>query len=158
MLRGILISTFMIPALCAQGIRSDSYGQGIESGYRGTLHRPEQVDEICFSSGLRRAATTLAEAEIGERACRAAFASGFDAGFTANGESIGDPCRNDGYMAGVASLDVGAREGNLTVVGAECVQEYGRGFEEGRAGRVAEPKLDQRLAACYRVGFYDSGV
>lgn len=142
--------------MCSQSYFSDSYGRGIEAGFKGGNLRPALVDEGCYLLGIEKAQLTLKEARMHSIAfCQKDFNEGYREGLKASLLSSGNICYVDGYSAGLAALDVGAREGNTSRVGQSCVREYQRGFKAGRASAPIEPELDQKLANCYQVGHFD---
>ena len=62
-----------------------------------------------------------------------------------------------GYLAGLADLHIGAREGNATLVGQACVEEYVKGTADKKSAAGGDPQATGREADCYWAGFY-SGI
>jgi hypothetical protein len=142
---------------CQFSYRSDSYGRGLEAGFRGVDLRPDLVDEGCYQLGVERGHELLeGMGTLGIGECRRQFEAGLDHGFSLVFEIARSECYDAGYSAGSAKLRIGARRGDKRTVGAACVDEYQRGRGDSLAGRVEDPLHDARLSFCYGAGYFDA--
>ncbi len=144
--------------LCSDGYRADSYGRGIEAGFKGIDNlRPRhsrEANEDCYQRGVRKGVSLHYETQIFD--CEGDFEDGYEEGFKASPLSAGTACYSGGYSAGKAALRVGAREGARELVGDECVDAFQKGYEDSMTGQVATIPLTNPEATCYRAGYYDA--
>jgi hypothetical protein len=142
---------------CGDGYRRDSYGRGLEAGYRGGNQKPRLADDACYHLGFVRGTEIRSERPFG---CEAEFNEGHKQGFAGEMEvsSSGGPCHNLGYEAGRASLDVAAREGRTDVVGSACVSAYSDGYRAALASMAAVFPSEQREFNCYGIGYADGQI
>ena len=141
---------------CGLSVHRDSYGKGVEAGFRGIQIRPRLVDEQCYLLGLQQGRLVASSQEI-KFSCTEDFEQGRAQGLAAEIESgsLSD-CQNAGFAAGEAALDVGAREGDTALVGTECVEQYQAGSQDAGSSHYADRPFDSKLATCYITGFNDA--
>jgi hypothetical protein len=137
---------------CRKSYHEDSAGRGIEAGFKNQNLRPAIVDENCYQQGVAEGSLL----PTSETSCKQDFEAGKANGLQANSTSLGTTCSSKGYIAGVALLHIAAREGQASLVGQICVDEYRRGLSDGNANRVAETGTDNIERECYFTGFYDA--
>jgi hypothetical protein len=138
--------------LCRMSYHEDSAGRGLEAGFKNMNLRPKIVDENCYLQGVAEG-SLLPKSET---SCQEDFEAGKANGLQANSITIGRTCSSKGYIAGTALLHVAAREGNLNLVGQNCVDEYLRGVKDGNETHITETGTDNVERECYLTGFYDA--
>ncbi len=92
--------------LCGLGAAYDSYGQGIEAGFRGKNLRPT-LHEQCYRLGVREGAAVARQGEFG---CTKSFDEGYQAGFQGANSYETSDCYLAGVQAGSSALDRGASD------------------------------------------------
>ena len=141
----------VLPA-CAQGYHADSAGRGIEAGFKGEDLRPSINDDYCYQLGIDEGKSIIGSDSF----CLSDFTNGLAEGLHASAQA-GSSCFGKGYLAGLADLHIGAREGNATLVGQACVEEYVKGTADKKSAAGGDPQATGREADCYWAGFY-SGI
>jgi hypothetical protein len=155
----VLLSPFT--PLCQLSYRSDSYGRGLEAGFKDQELdlRPDWSDDTCYRLGLQRGRELYAgKGTVGAFECRRQFQEGMSFGFAFNPNSAGTECFSAGYSAGSANLRIGARLGDKGTVGSACVDEYQRGRRDSLAQKVASPYGEARTSFCYQSGYFDAPI
>lgn len=138
----------VLPA-CAQGYHADSTGRGIEAGFKGEDLRPLINDDYCYQLGVDEGKSSVGS----DPSCASDFTNGLAEGLHASAQA-GSGCFDKGYLAGVADLHIGAREGNVTLVGQACVDAYAKGTVDKKSDGGGETQATGREADCYWAGFY----
>ena len=100
---------------CSRGYRVDSYGRGIEAGFRSIDVRPNLADPFCYDLGIQRGKSLMTQPVIFD--CEGDFDDAYQEGLKASSLSAGTACYNSGYLAGLSALRVGAREGRTDIAG-----------------------------------------
>ncbi|MEK7691809.1 MAG: hypothetical protein AAB425_12385 [Bdellovibrionota bacterium] len=143
---------------CSESYRFSSYGRGLSAGFSGSPTssvRPRLLDEGCYSIGLTVA--TEAIKENGNAQCRASFKAGFEEGMGATSWA-GNECFSLGYDAGLAFLEVSAREGSVAIVGKECVDAFKKGYRAAAHYEVPVVSMDPVVGHCYMTGYQDGEI
>lgn len=141
----------VLPA-CAQGYHADSAGRGIEAGFKNEDLRPLINDDYCYQLGVDEGKSIVSS----DPSCSSDFTNGLAEGLHASAQA-GSACFDKGYLAGLANLHIGAREGNATLVGQACVDAYAKGSVDKKSEGGGETSATGREADCYWAGFY-SGI
>ncbi|MBI3555061.1 MAG: hypothetical protein HY074_02205 [Deltaproteobacteria bacterium] len=139
--------------ICGLGISYDSYGRGIEDGFKSTLRRAKQLDENCYDLGKQFGAKTRAENNWSF--CVSDFDHGMKDGYALSSQSPDGECYSQGYKAGEAALDIDAREGKAAPA---CQQGYADGVKAWNAGQPASVPGDLIAAHCYQMGYFDASA
>ncbi|MGK5085857.1 FtsX-like permease family protein [Bdellovibrionota bacterium FG-1] len=140
---------------CSVGYSSDSYGRGVEAAFRGRSSRPRLADEFCYNLGYQWGRSQLTAAGD-DMECRGDFSDGYAQGLEASSQSGGRTCYGPGYMAGRASLNIAAREGDSGVAGSNCVRLYRQGVEDFRNQIAAtNPDGSAKEVSCYQLGYFE---
>jgi hypothetical protein len=139
--------------VCGFGVSYDSYGRGVEDGFKETRLRARALDEVCYGYGVEAGRRTRAADRWSF--CTSAFDHGRADGYALSSQSPDGECYSQGYKAGEAALDIDAREG---VAAAECQNSYNRGFYDAKAGQVQSPPSGNVAAHCYQVGAWDASA
>lgn len=139
--------------VCGYGVSYDSFGRGIEDGFKSTSLRARQLDETCYNWGVLEGKKTR-EANTWSF-CTTAFDRGRADGYRIDSNDPADTCYAQGYKAGEAALDIDAREGNAP---SECQTEYNRGRQEARDGVSPSEPGDSVPNHCYDLGRYDGSA
>lgn len=140
--------------ICSLSTHSDSYGRGIESAFTGEDLRHKFNDETCYRLGFQYAQDAITE--FGRNSCEAEFKKAYPLGLESGVWPVGTHCFSLGFIAGRATLGVGAREAQVEVVGLACVDSYQRGVKDGKAGRVSTPGTTRFPESfCYQLGHFE---
>lgn len=159
-LSGIQASANPLFPQCGMFVARDSYGRGLEAGFTsaGNL-RPSLVDEVCYRMGEAKGREVR---QMGEWGGDRDFAEGQKQGFNSepSSSSTGSESFNIGYEAGMAKLDVGAREGRTDWVGSACVRAYREGYARSQSPDHLAPESQDnaKLTTCYMTGYNDGSV
>lgn len=148
---------------CARGYRYESYGMGLGEGFLDLVLSGEDSDYFhprCYELGYMRGREIALAHSDSPKFCNAAFDRSMNEALEALPPVVHTPsdCSNAGFNYGEARLRRSARAGDADLVGAGCVSEYERGFEDASKALASLPKDDRKLAECYRVGYWDGSV
>lgn len=147
-------TVIIVEPMCAEGYRLDSYGRGIEAGFKSIADmRPNLVDEGCYQLGVRKGVSLHVESQIFD--CAGDFQEGYDNGFKVTGSTVGSACHEAGYLAGISTLRVGARERDAYWVGMDCVESYNYGYNDGKASTIKQIEAREPNDTCYKAGYLD---
>jgi hypothetical protein len=155
-----LLAQYQAP--CGTSYHYDSYGLGMHHGFLGKdLGADGRMwfNPQCLQWGINEGAR-LKKAYCGKNPCQESscyekFKSGYNEGFKATGKILSEECSHQGYSAGRADLDYGAREGNKDLVGNECVKQYRQGVSDGKNLLAGNPPSDQPQRSCYELGKFE---
>ena len=146
---------------CGLGLRSDSFGRGVEAAFRAdgdSKYRSTFNDESCFQLGQQFVAQLMNQGQVTGRKdfeCASSFNDGFNQGRRMTAISAGTPCYSLGYQAGIASGRSAAREGNSAVAGSRCVSLYRHGHDDGKNNLNVSLPDSNPDRECYQEGFFD---
>jgi hypothetical protein len=142
------------PFLCETGYKADSYGRGLEAGFKALSNlRPQKNDEVCYQRGVSDGERTSHADQVFN--CPGDFDHGYTEGLKTSALSAGTVCWSTVYSAGQAALRVGAREGNEALVGERCLREYAKGLLDGSGNKGYVSIHDEPEATCYGTGYWD---
>jgi hypothetical protein len=133
---------------CSEGIARESLGRGIESGVRGSMNRPQKVDESCFQQGYSQG-QQIASSGI---SCVGEFWRAYGEGMKSSNIAGGSSCYESGYFSGLMNLHVEAREGSAD---SSCESEYHRGVDDQSAHRAMTGTASEPDHSCYLWGYTD---
>ena len=139
--------------ICGLGIAYDSYGRGIEDGFKGTTRRARLLDETCYGFGKQFGQKTRAENTWSF--CTTDFEHGMKDGYALSSQSPDGDCYSQGYKAGEAALDIDAREGRAA---ESCQKAYALGVKDWNAGQAPIVPGDVVPAHCYQMGYFDASA
>lgn len=148
---------------CSEGTSADSFGRGIEEAVleNSAALPTKYADAYCYQIGMKYAHEQMASYEDGSDFCVEDFKDGRTEGLQAGTVNGGNACYALGYKAGQADLEIGARDGDASVVGQTCVDLYDQGAQDYQAGRaMTKPgsASNAKLATCYSEGYIDGSL
>lgn len=144
--------------LCTFSYRFDSFGRGIEAGFFAEDLKPELLDTVCYKLGVERGKKLTVTYELNRAQCEGDFNSGRKEGLKWSSYASGNECYIAGYNAGLAALNVGAREANVELVGLKCVAAYKRGKQDSEKNLAVEASTNSVETNCYMTGYNDGQI
>jgi len=157
------VSTYWDGYPCGRGIRSDSYGRGIEAGFRGQFLLPIEHDMQCYKFGLEKGK----KLDNNDKFCKNDFEDGYIEGWLSSPDSAGYECYVAAYSAGSSARAVALRENWPYFLGLvkltskqyeDCKEAYADGKEAYNKNEPPTTSLDNLENSCYMRGYYDAGV
>lgn len=143
---------------CPQGPARDSYGRGTSSAFSGHADlRPRHLDEGCYRLGLIQGDSLRAQQEP---RCDKSFSRGREEGVRFQRRSEDTSCQKLGHEAGLADLNIAAREGDALVAGEACVRAYRLGREDFHQNLASTPSKVEGYKAryCYGNGWFEAPI
>lgn len=151
-------SSYALFSPCESSYHWDSYGRGLKSAfYPDRNFRARFNDESCYIMGANDGLALLENQE--HTSCLRSFSKGINQGVAYQSmNNAADNCFVKGHIAGVADLDIAAREGNSQIAGRECVKAYTEGRKDYQNNMANDSSsIDSAKAKyCYGLGWYEA--
>ena len=143
---------------CGNSYYWDSYGRGLKSAFlEGANTRAQVNDEGCYQLGIN-AGKNLLSSQNGE-GCKRSFGEGQRIGIVYGSmNNAADSCYASGYTAGLADLNISAREGDTSIAGSKCVSAYRDGRRAYQQNLSNDPSSYESVKSryCYGMGWYNA--